>query len=308
MRLTDVQCCVCHADSGIPVGIGRDFEYNTSTDIFVAKRCETCDLVYLDPRPSETEFENIYPDNYHALDFSDQNFGLIHKIRSRLESQRLLAWCKGLTDDARIVDIGCGDGFHLKLLEQFGKKSWKLEGIDIDKRSIAQARKSGLQIHSGNIESLDLKADHYDLAFMVQTIEHVADPDKFLRAALRILKPGGRLVIVTDNTDSIDFKLFKKGYWGGYHFPRHWNLFNRRSLGKLAANAGFAVQKIETQVTPVNWVYSIHNALVDLNAPRFIINRWTLKSFVSLSVFTVVDIGLQKFGRGGLLLAQLEKK
>jgi hypothetical protein len=41
-------------------------------------------------------------------------------------------------------------------------------------------------------------------------------------------------VIVTDNTDALDFKIFKGGYWGGYHFPRHWNLFNRKSLTKLA--------------------------------------------------------------------------
>jgi hypothetical protein len=57
----------------------------------------------------------------------------------------------------------------------------------------------------------------------------------------------------------------------------------------------------------VNWVYSIHNALVDRRAPRFLINRFTLKSTVSLSAFTSLDILLQKIGRGALLRAILKK-
>ena len=95
---------------------------------------------------------------------------------------------------------------------------------------------------------------------------------------------------------------------GGYHFPRHWNLFNRRALTELAEKSGFAVKEMTTIVSPVNWVYSIHNALVDANAPKFLINQFTLKSTVSLGVFTILDMILQKLGRGALLRAILTKK
>src|SRR5665647_3700918 len=98
---------------------------------------------------------------------------------------------------------------------------------------------------------------------MIQTIEHVEKPDAVLKAIYKLLKKGGRLVIVTDNTGSFDFKLFKNHHWGGYHFPRHWNLFNRHSLTKLAENTGFEIEELTTIVSPVNWVYSIHNSLVD---------------------------------------------
>lgn len=307
LKLAHVECCICETDEAKPVGVGEDFEYHTSTDVFVAMRCDSCGLVYLNPRPDISEFETIYPSNYHAFDFSEQDFGLIYKIRSRLEAKRVLSWCKDLPDDARILDVGCGDGFHLNLLKQYGKKSWILEGIDIDKRAIEMAEKSGLKVHEGTVESLNLPKNQYDFAFMVQTIEHVEYPEKVLSAVFEILKPGGKLVVVTDNTDSFDFKLFKNSHWGGYHFPRHWNLFNRKSLTKLAEKCGFSVADLTTQVSPVNWVYSIHNTLVDWNAPRFLINRFTLKSTVSLSAFTSLDIVLQKIGRGGLLLATLQK-
>lgn len=307
LNLERVTCCICDSDAAKPVGVGYDFEYLTSADDFVAMRCDSCDLVYLNPRPAISEFETIYPTTYHAFDFSEKDFGLVHKIRSWLEAKRLLSWCRVLPDDARIVDVGCGDGFHLKLLREHGNKGWRLEGIDIDHRAAEMAERLGIEVHLGTVETLELEENGYDFAFMVQTIEHVAQPEKVLSAILKILKPGGKLTIVTDNTDSIDFGLFKNGYWGGYHFPRHWNLFNGRSLRTLTEKCGFSVAEMTTQVSPVNWVYSIHNGLVDLNAPKFLVNRFTLRSPVSLSAFTSLDILLQKLGRGALMRATLEK-
>lgn len=307
LNLTGTECCVCNSSDADQVGRGGDFEYRTSEDIFSAVQCNLCGLVYLNPRPAVSELETIYPPHYHAFDFSEENFGFIHRVRSRLEAKRLLSWCKGLPDDARILDVGCGDGFHLNLLKKYGKKSWTLEGVDIDKRAADAAGKAGLKIHLGSIEKINLPKDTYNLAFMIQTIEHVEKPFEILSAIQNVLKPKGRLVIITDNTSSIDFKFFKGSYWGGYHFPRHWNLFNKNSLTKLAEKTGFEIADLTTVVSPVNWVYSFHNALVDLNAPRFLINRFTLKSFVSLSAFTSLDIVLQKLGKGALLQAILQK-
>lgn len=307
MNLTFTKCCVCEIDDAEPVGAGKDFEYRTSDDTFSAARCNICGLVYLNPRPDISEFGTIYPPNYHAFDFSEKDFGVNYKIRSRLEAKRLLSWCEDLPAEARILDVGCGDGFHLNLLKQHGKKSWTLEGVDFDRRAVAMAEKSDLKIYHGTIEELNLPANAYDLALMIQTVEHLEKPVEVLSAVRNVLKPKGKLVIVTDNTDALDFALFKGGYWGGYHFPRHWNLFNRSSLSKLAEKVGFEVTDLTTQVSPVNWVYSIHNALVNWNAPRFFINRFTLKSTVSLSAFTSLDIVLQKLGKGALLRAILQK-
>jgi SAM-dependent methyltransferase len=142
---------------------------------------------------------------------------------------------------------------------------------------------------------------------MLMTIEHVERPDETLRGIKRLLKRGGRLVIVTDNTSSLDFKFFKQHYWGGYHFPRHWNLFNRHSLGKLAEKTGFEVVSLKTIISPVNWVYSIHNTLVNRGKPRWLVDSFTLRSTFSLSFFTVLDFIFQKFGRGALLKGILRK-
>jgi ubiquinone/menaquinone biosynthesis C-methylase UbiE len=307
IKTISVQCCVCDTAHAEKIGSGYDFEYFSCPDIFDVYQCKECGNVYLNPRPDVSEFNTIYPANYHSLDFSEANYSFVHNIRSRLEANRLLRYCTGIPDKAKILDVGCGDGFHLKLLKKYGNPNWTLEGVDLDSRAVAIASKGALMIHQGSVEELDLGSEQYDLVYAIQTIEHVAHPDKVLAAIFHILKPGGRLVLVTDNTDSVDFTYFKKSYWGGYHFPRHWNLFNPKSMTRLAHKTGFEVSHLQTIVSPVNWVYSIHNLLVDKKAPQWLINRFTLKSPISLGVFTLLDMILQKFGRGALLNGYLIK-
>ena len=307
LNLIFVNCCVCESRDATLVGKGEDFEYHTSPGTFSAMQCNSCGLVYLNPRPTINEFEKIYPATYHAYNFSKKNFGIVYKIRSKLEARRILNHCRNLPDDARILDIGCGDGFHLNLLRKFGKKTWSLEGVDIDKHAVEMATRSGLKVHLGIVEEIGLPKESYDLVLMIQTIEHVEKPGEVLRATHKLLRKGGRLVIVTDNTNSANFKFFKRGHWGGYHFPRHWNLFNHHSLSIVAEKTGFEIERMTTIISPVNWVYSIHNTLVDWKNPKWLINCFTLKSIVSLTVFTILDFILQKFGEGSLLQAILLK-
>ena len=307
LMLEPTSCCVCDIEDYDPLGVGEDFEYATSPDYFLAVQCRRCGLVYLNPRPAMTELERIYPQQYHAFDFSVSNFGLAYRVRSWLETRRLLSSCRGLGPGARILDIGCGDGFHLSLLRDAVPADWILEGVDVSPRAVAAGRAQGLTIHQGPLQSLSLAPESYDVAFLIATIEHVDDPRAVLQAAWRMLKPGGRLVIVTDNTGTLDFRLFKRRHWGGYHFPRHWYLFNRSNLCQLARSTGYEVESIKSIVSPVNWVYSLRNAFVDWRAPRWLVERFSLRSVVSLSVFTVIDRVFQLFGHGALIKATLRR-
>lgn len=307
LELVSVNCCVCGAVEENALAHGEDFEYRTSPDTFKAVRCGACGLVYLNPRPDESEFARIYPSNYHAFEFSPEEFGFVYKVRRKLEAKRLLAWCRALPDDARIIDIGCGDGFHLGLLRDFGKKSWRLEGVDADERAAAVAGKNGLTVHCGVLGNLDLPRSSYDLAFLIQTIEHVTDPPRLLKDIRELLRPGGKVVIVTDNTDTLDFKFFQGRHWGGYHFPRHWNLFNQRTMRLLAEQVGLRVESLTTAVSPVNWVYSIRNYLADKRAPAWLVERFSLRSTGSLSVFTAFDMLNRLAGHGALLNAVLAR-
>lgn len=169
------------------------------------------------------------------------------------------------------------------------------------------AGRRGLTVHVGTVQDLPLERSAYDFALMIQTIEHVASPPEVLSAVHTLLKPGGRLLIVTDNTDSLDFALFKSRHWGGYHFPRHFNLFNRQSLSRLAAQCGYTIDTLRTIVSPVNWTYSLRNSLDDYGAPRWLVEQFSLKTPITLGVFTIFDTLNQIFGRGALIQAVIRR-
>jgi SAM-dependent methyltransferase len=301
--LEPARCCICGTREAEPVGVGEDFEYRTSPDSFLTVRCDRCGVVYLDPRPARAELATIYPDHYHAFEFDEDRFGLVYRVRRRLEARRLLTAAGALGPKAAILDVGCGDGFHLDVLREYGDESWQLEGVDLDPRAAEAAEARGLNVHRGAIEELDLEPDHYDFAILVQTIEHVGDPASLLRAVRRVLRPGGRLLVVTDNTGTLDFAVAKRRHWGGYHFPRHWYLFDARSLALLATRTGFAIDELNTMVSPVNWVYSLRNALDDWGAPRSVVDWFSLESPVPLAAFTAFDWLHQRARRGALLRA-----
>ncbi len=307
LAMEPARCCLCGLDDSDPVAVGEDFEYRTSPEVFRAVRCRRCDLVYLNPRPAPTELSRIYPADYHAYDFSPESFGLVHAVRRRLEARRMLAWCAGLPDDARILDVGCGDGFHLEVLKEFGRPGWRLEGIDPDPRAVEAGARRGLTVHRGTVQTLDLPRSTYDLALHIMTLEHVDDPIGVLEGIHDVLRPGGRCVIVTDNVESPDFRLFGGRHWGGYHFPRHLHLFSKKTLGAAAARVGFEVESLRTIVSPVNWVYSIRNLLVDLQGPEWLVERFSLRSPGALAAFTVLDAVNARVGRGAVLNAVLRR-
>ncbi|MBW4660907.1 MAG: class I SAM-dependent methyltransferase [Drouetiella hepatica Uher 2000/2452] len=311
LSLVSVNCCICDLNDVEPVGVGEDFEYRTSPDTFLAVRCRNCGLIYTNPRPAMQDLSRIYPPDYHAFEFSAERYGFVYQVRQKLEARRLLSCCKGLGKDARIIDVGCGDGFHLNLLKKFGQPSWQLEGVDPSDRAVEAGTRKGLKIHHGIVQDLVedfvLPQASYDLAFMIATIEHVDDPSAVLTTVRSLLKPGGKVIIVTDNTDTLDFQLFKTRHWGGYHFPRHWNLFNPNTIRALAQKTLMEVDTLTTVVSPVNWVYSIRNTLVDWQAPKWLVERFSLNSTFSLGIFTLFDMLHQWMGRGALIRATLRR-
>lgn len=307
LSLVAVKCCVCQVDDAEPIAVGEDFEYRTSPDTFLAVQCRRCGLVYLNPRPAITALDQIYPPDYHAFEFSAERYGFVYQVRRKLEARRLLACCRGLNSRARILDVGCGDGFHLSLLQEFGQPGWQLEGVDPSDRAVAAGLRQGLEIHHGTVQALALPRASYDLALMIATIEHVDDPAGVLAAVRALLKPGGRVVIVTDNTHTLDFQIFKARHWGGYHFPRHWHLFNPDNMRQLAQQTQLEMEALTTVVSPVNWVYSLRNTLVDWGAPAWLIKQFSLSSTISLGIFTLFDLLHQAIGKGALMRAILKR-
>lgn len=126
----------------------------------------------------------------------------------------------------KLLDIGCSVG---NLLVQNPKHS---VGIDIDNDQLKICKKRGLNCMNHNIErGLPFPGKHFDAVNCRHIIEHVENPMFLLREIHRVLKPKGKLVMLTP-----DIKVVKEHFWDEHTHKRP---FTIESLERSAYDAGF---------------------------------------------------------------------
>lgn len=267
--------------------------------------CQACETVRLDPRPEGSGYARVYTPSYSARKSavpSRKPQGSRRRLTSVVR-QSILATTLGYAypdfagsrlvgffaaripflrnptvdgvmgiphqDGGQLLDIGCGVG---QLLGSVASLGWKATGIDTDDRVVDICRQRGLDARVGSLEQHRFPAEHFDVVTMRHVLEHVPRPDLLLTEIVRILKPGGRLVIVTPNVASLGHATFGR-FWLGLDVSRHVNLFTPRSLIDLLGRSRLTCQSIETTDRITFFVAKISHA----NA-RYRINAYTARA------------------------------
>lgn len=109
---------------------------------------------------------------------------------------------------ARILEVGCGTGWLSQRLADFGSVTAVDLGAEIIRK--AQASMPHIDFRSGDVLDLELPVNGFDVAVTVETLAHVADQVKFVHRIAQLLKPGGHLVLTTQNKFVFDRCLSPK--------------------------------------------------------------------------------------------------
>lgn len=110
------------------------------------------------------------------------------------------AFALPLARGRRVLDAACGEGFGSALLAGVAAE---VLGVDIDAASIVHARgryggRPGLRYEPGDVTALDGLADgRFDLIVSFETLEHVHAQERMLDGFVRLLAPGGLLLVST---------------------------------------------------------------------------------------------------------------
>ena len=323
MKRVHVTCDGCGADNATRFATGTDFEYQTTLESFDFVRCRRCDHVYLNPRPDDAELPRIYPPTYYSYvqrENRGSGTGTVARLRLRYHSEQLRrAFGDVLAQRGRlrVLDVGCGDGRFLDVMRVAFGDTVETHGIDFDAKAVAFAAGNGHQTRVGTIDDADYPTASFDVVYISHVIEHLPSPREFLRSAHRVLAPGGVLHIETPNLDCAEARLFRRRYWGGYHFPRHWHLFTPESLSRLATESGFAVRDVRFTPSPVFLDWTFHHILWDRRPTRGFANlfpvtgiyRNTLHALALLAGFSLLERGLRLVsgGRGSGMVCRLER-
>jgi ubiquinone/menaquinone biosynthesis C-methylase UbiE len=117
----------------------------------------------------------------------------------QLHPRVLEALCHDLGPTSTVLEVGCGTGNYIAAIQEtIGCACWGLEP-SAGMLAQARARSQAVTFRQSSAESLDVPDRVFDLVFSVDVIHHVTDRPAYIREALRVLKPGGRLCTVTDS-------------------------------------------------------------------------------------------------------------
>src|SRR5919109_1006380 len=128
----------------------------------------------------------------------------------------------------RLADIGGGTGNYARALRDEG---WDPVVIDREPAMLAHAAAKGLETIEGDAQRLPLPDASVDAAMLVSMLHHVEDQNGALRDARRILRPGGRLVLMVFTREDV------ADLWLSDYFPstRAWMDESHPTLAELLA-------------------------------------------------------------------------
>lgn len=135
-----------------------------------------------------------------------------------------------------IADLGAGEGTLSQLLARGARKVIAIDNspamVEFGSRSARENGFDNLEYRLGDIENPPLEAASVDLALFSQALHHAASPPRALESACRILKPGGRILVLD---------LAAHAYEQARDLYAHvWLGFSEVELQVMLRDAGFA--------------------------------------------------------------------
>src|SRR4051794_38096998 len=157
----------------------------TTPDISLI-RCRTCHAEWIE---GDTPLEQAYRYSHYDEDALAQQY-----IPGR--AARFAEYLRQFPTrpNGSLLDVGCGSGAFLLSARAAG---WSPTGIELTEDAVQVARQqTSLPVVVGDLADEDLfPAEAFDVVTLWGVLEHVPQPDELMRACVRVLRPGGLLLL-----------------------------------------------------------------------------------------------------------------
>ena len=123
--------------------------------------------------------------------------------------------------NARILDVGCGDGLFFDQLREFGD----VHGVEPDVSLVTKDGPHTARVHVGPFDASYTPAEPFDVVLMLDVLEHLEDAPAALHHVTRLMHSGGRLVVTVPAFT---------GLWTGHDdINRHFARYTKRTFAAL---------------------------------------------------------------------------
>lgn len=169
----------------------------------------------------------------------------VYRIKAVLET------LPRLPGHVKLLDLACGAGAYTREMRT-GRFENRLEIVALDRESTCvsayKMNNPGAEGVVGDVCDTGLEPGQFDLTLGLDIIEHLENEDQFLQEIYRTLKPGGWLVLSTQNSLCIEYIIGKvsRGLigrrWMGWD-PTHLRFYTVWSLSRALKRNGFSVER-----------------------------------------------------------------
>jgi ubiquinone/menaquinone biosynthesis C-methylase UbiE len=183
-----------------------------------------------------------------AHDFQERSLYVIGRREYDILGQHL-GNLKGLGD---VLELGCGDGMYTRMIapnsDSLMATDWSEEMVAAAKAKLAQEYGS-VQVQRENCFDLSFDAESFDTVVMANLLHVIPEPDRALREGWRVLRPGGRIVILSFTRQGMSV-LSQIGLIYRYlktfgRPPTHSRRLEKEEAVRMAERQGFSVQRAE---------------------------------------------------------------
>lgn len=236
-------CEQCQADRFAACFTYRDY---ISDEEFLIETCQQCGLTRTAFAQPASELPRYYGDSYYGKYASGQRFvDLMESLVTVFNRQRVRTILNLHPPQfaGRFLDVGCGRGITLRLLQQHG---WEVHGTELSETLAKNLASENIHIYTApELADNHLPADYFDTVMLWHSLEHIMHPVQTIAEVRRILKPGGKLLLEVPNLSSFQAQI-GRGKWFHIDAPRHLYHFTPQHLSAMLQAHGFTVQYIHT--------------------------------------------------------------
>lgn len=253
--MTADPCQVCGGIAFAPALTVRDTNQDVPGE-WTIETCAACGLGRLAPMPSAAEVSTFYRDVFYAED-GERFRPWMENMRRGLSGLRAFRLRLLMPRPGRLLDFGSGAGHFATFM-----RSQRWTAVAFDPFSVASD--AGTPEQAGDRTAIDCPDGHYDAITLWYVIEHLRDPRGAIREFHRALRPGGILVLATQDFASIQARVFGTR-WLFLDPPRHLFQFSAATLSRIAEQEGFVVRhraSASLEMGPFTILQSLLNMIV----------------------------------------------
>ena len=238
--MTNCGLCNVQKYESIFNGVIRDGVVGTKTTIkHNVVKCNGCGLVRLLDNPltmeyyQSDEYRNAYNETSSPSDYIELHDGEQPPRLDKIGAE----FFRGKV----VLDYGCGGGAFLDLVSGLSEKTLGIEPFSGYHKSL---KDRGHEIFSDVQLAQSVYQEKVDSIVSFGVLEHVENPQQYLKDAYGLLKKGGKIYLETDNLNDILMKLNINSFSDFFYRTAHLWYFDEKTLKQMAEQANFSDIKI----------------------------------------------------------------